>query len=140
MLINEKKLLIDEKKMLINRNKRLLKRFDECIDLLDSHYKLNKELRETSAKKTEKIALLKKQNGSLSIIIEDLTEINKEFEKENELLWSENKKMNSEICENAEESDCQEKIKIYLTQIEELKKENCELKKKQVFVFQASKN
>ena len=59
----------DENKRLRERDKKMLKRFDECIDLLNSHYKLNKELRETSQEKTKEISELTNQNTSLSIIL-----------------------------------------------------------------------
>ena len=142
----------DDNKRLKERGDKMLKRFDECIDLLNSHYKLNKELRETSAKKTEQIVMLKKQNDSFSIIIDDLTKINKDLEEENQLLWSEKKTeyiTQDCSCETFKGCDCQEKsiyidlakkeekINIFLRQIEELKKENRELKKKQVFIFRA---
>ena len=131
-----------------------MERFDECIQLLSSHFKLNKELRELGDEKTKLINSIREENESLSIIVDDLTKINKDLEKENGMLWSEKKTECTEetgecCCEDQEECDCypesvykdlaekEEKIKVFLTQIENLEKENKELKKKQVFVFKA---
>ena len=155
----------DENKRLVKKNNKLLLRFDECIQLLSSHYKLNKELRELGNNKTKLINSIREENGSLSIIIDDLTKINKDLEKENAILWSEKKTECTDetsececCCGDQEECDCdcdcschqetiykdlaekEEKIKVFLTQIEKLKKENKELKKKQVFVFKAPKS
>ena len=160
----------DDNKRLKERGDKMLKRFDECIDLLTSHYKLNKELREIGEEKTKQISKLTEENTSLSIIIDDLTAVNTDLEKENNILWSEKKTECSEsttegmtecgcCCSELEECDCscncdchidakretlykdlaekEEKIKVFLTQIERLKNENKELKKKQVFVFRA---
>ena len=161
----------DDNKRLRERGDRMLKRFDECIDLLSSHYKLNKELRDAGEEKTKQISNLTEENASLSIIIDDLTVLNNDLEKENKILWSEKKTECSEsttidgitdcgcCCSELDECDCscncdchdtskketlykdlaekEEKIKVFLTQIERLKNENKELKKKQVFVFRA---
>ena len=160
----------EENKRLKEKADRLLTRFDECIDLLGSHYKLNKELREVGERKTKEISSLSEENSSLSIIIDDLTIINNDLEKENKILWSEKKTECSEstiegmtecdcCCSELDECDCscncdchgdskketlyhdlaekEEKIKVFLTQIERLKNENKELKKKQVFIFRA---
>ena len=160
----------DDNKRLKEKVDRMLARFDECIDLLASHYKLNKELREVGENKTKEISILSEENSSLSIIIDDLTAVNKDLEKENKILWSEKKTECTEsttegmsqcdcCCSDEDECDCscncdchddakreslykdlaekEEKIKVFLTQIERLKNENKKLKKKQVFVFRA---
>ena len=163
----------DKNKRLREKGDKMMKRFDECIDLLGSHYKLNKELREIVERKTKKISMLREENSSLSIIIDDLSIVNNDLEKENKILWSEKKTECSEsatecsesvtecgcCCGDLEECDCscncdchedikremlykdlaekEEKIKVFLTQIERLKNENKKLKKKQVFIFRA---
>ena len=78
---------------------------------------MNKELRETSEEKTKEISELTSTNQNLSVIIDDLTELNNDLEKENRLLWSEKKTENSEstiegltdcscCCGDLEECNC----------------------------------
>ena len=78
----------DENKRLRERDKRMLNRFDECIDLLNSHHKLNKELRETSEEKTKEISELTSTNQNLSVIeqVRKFILIDQEFSIENSMM------------------------------------------------------
>ena len=65
----------DDNKRLKERGDRMLKRFDECVDLLASHYKLNKELREIGEEKTNysckpQNEFQKKMRGNAKVLTE----------------------------------------------------------------------
>jgi len=134
---NKNEKLIEKNEKLVGKNEKYVERFDECIDLLGRHSELNKKLHNKEIKQRDEIKILHKENNSLAVIIDDLRILNKDLEAENILLLDRCNRVEPEILLYDKLTQQGKKLKVLLTENENLKCENKELKKKQVFVFRA---